>query len=142
VEVKIPPTRGKTERPRALAEALMEYGFDLVSGGTDNHLILIDLTGKGITGLDAERSLGEAGIVANKNAVPYDKKGPKITSGLRLGTPALTTRGMKETEIRQIAGLINDILRAPLNEAVLKRVRGAVLEICEAFPIYPHLHAS
>jgi len=127
---------------RALAEALMEYGFDLVSGGTDNHLILIDLTGKGITGLDAERSLGEAGIVANKNAVPYDKKGPKITSGLRLGTPALTTRGMKETEIRQIAGLINDILRAPLNEAVLKRVRGAVLEICEAFPIYPHLHAS
>jgi len=127
---------------RVLAEELVGYGFDLVSGGTDNHLLLIDLTAKGITGLDAEQSLGEAGIVANKNAVPFDKKGPKITSGLRLGTPALTTRGIKEAEIRQIARLINDILGAPANENVLRRVQGVVSEICKAFPIYPYLDAS
>jgi glycine hydroxymethyltransferase len=127
---------------RVLAEALMAYGFKLVSGGTDNHLILIDLTQKGITGLLAEQALGEAGIVANKNTVPFDKKGPKITSGLRLGTPALTTRGMKENEIQQIAGLINDILSAPESEAVLQRVQGVISEICEAFPIYPYLDAS
>jgi len=127
---------------KVLGEELMEYGFDLVSGGTDNHLLLIDLTDKNITGLDAERALVEAGIVANKNAVPFDKRGPKITSGLRLGTPALTTRGMKEPEIRQIAGLIKDILSAPENETVLRRVQGIVAEICEAFPIYPYLHAS
>ena len=124
-----------------LAEALTGYGLDLVSGGTDNHLLLIDLTAKGITGLDAERSLGEAGIVTNKNAVPFDKKGPKITSGLRLGTPALTTRGMKESEILKIAALINDILSAPSSETVLRRVKGVVSELCEEFPIYPYLHA-
>ena len=128
------------QNAEVLGEGLMAYGFDLVSGGTDNHLILIDLTRKGITGLDAERALGEAGIVANKNAVPFDKKGPKITSGLRLGTPALTTRGMKEPEIQRIAGIINDILSAPLNDAVLRRARGVVTEICGAFPIYPYLH--
>ena len=125
-----------------LAEELTGYGYNLVSGGTDNHLVLIDLTEKGITGLHAEQTLGEAGIVANKNAVPFDKKGPKITSGLRLGTPALTTRGLKENEIRQIAGLINQILSAPESETVLERVRGVVSEICEAFPIYPYLDAS
>lgn len=125
-----------------LAEELMAYGFNLVSGGTDNHLILIDLTDKGITGLDAEQALGQAGIVANKNAVPFDKKGPKITSGLRLGTPALTTRGMKESEIQRIAGLINDILSAPESESVLQRVQGDISEICEAFPIYPYLDSS
>jgi len=125
-----------------LAEELTGYGYNLVSGGTDNHLVLIDLTEKGITGLHAEQTLGEAGIVANKNAVPFDKKGPKITSGLRLGTPALTTRGLKEEEIRQIAELINQILSAPESEGVLERVRGVVSEICEAFPIYPYLNAS
>ena len=124
---------------RVLAETLMAHGYHLVSGGTDNHLILIDLTEKGITGLDAERVLGEAGIVANKNAVPFDKKGPKITSGLRLGTPALTTRGMKENEIRKIAELINDVLSTPGSASVLERVKGVIAEICEAFPIYPYL---
>ena len=127
---------------RVLAEVLLEYGFDLVTGGTDNHLVLIDLTNKGISGLDAERALNEAGIVSNKNAVPFDKRGPKITSGLRLGTPALTTRGLKEAEIRRIGGLINDILNAPENETVLRRVHGDVIELCQAFPIYPYLHAS
>ena len=126
---------------RVLSEELVNYGFDLISGGTDNHLLLIDLTAKGITGLDAERFLGEAGIVANKNAVPFDKKGPKITSGLRLGTPAVTTRGIKEAEIRQIAGFINDILSAPESEAVLLRVQGAISEICKTFPIYSFLHS-
>jgi glycine hydroxymethyltransferase len=125
-----------------LAESLLEYGFNLVTGGTDNHLVLIDLTNKGISGLDAERALNEAGIVSNKNAVPFDKRGPKITSGLRLGTPALTTRGLKEPEIRRIATLINDILSAPEDDTVLRRVQGDVFEICGAFPIYPYLHAS
>ncbi len=124
-----------------LAEELMGHGYNLVSGGTDNHLILIDLTEKRITGLQAEQALGAAGIVANKNAVPFDKKGPKITSGLRLGTPALTTRGIKEKEIRQIAGLINQILSAPESEVFSERVGGMVSEICEAFPIYPYLGA-
>ena len=127
---------------RALAEALMGYGFDLISGGTDNHLILIDLTARDISGLDAERALGEAGIVANKNTVPFDKKGPKITSGLRLGTPALTTRGMKESEIQQIAELINDILSVPSSESVLGRAQGAISDLCEKFPIYPYLNIS
>ncbi|EFK05593.1 glycine hydroxymethyltransferase, partial [delta proteobacterium NaphS2] len=127
---------------RVLAEALMDYGFDLVTGGTDNHLILVDLTGKGITGLDAERALGQAGIVANKNAIPFDTKGPKITSGVRLGTPALTTRGMKTEEMRVIAGLINDILISPSNESVIERVHDAVMEICHAFPVYPFLQPS
>ena len=127
---------------RVLAEALMEYGFDLVTGGTDNHLILMDLTGKGITGLDAERALGQAGIVANKNAIPFDTKGPKITSGVRLGTPALTTRGMTAEEMRVIAGLINDVLISPSNEAVIEKVHDVVLEMCHAFPIYPYLQPS
>ena len=127
---------------RVLAEALMEFGFDLVTGGTDNHLILMDLTRKGITGLDAERALGQAGIVANKNAIPFDTKGPKITSGVRLGTPALTTRGMKAEEMRVIAGLINDVLMSPLNESVTAKVHEVVLEMCRAFPVYPYLQTS
>lgn len=121
---------------RVLADEILGYGFDLVSGGTDNHLILIDLTTKGITGLDAERLLGNAGIVANKNSIPFDKKGPKITSGLRLGTPALTTRGMKEAEIKQIAALIRDILENPDSADTLKRTRSAVADLCDSFPIY------
>ena len=98
---------------KVLGEELKKYGFDLVSGGTDNHLLLIDLTEKGISGMDAENSLVSSGIVVNKNTVPFDKRGPRITSGLRLGTPALTTRGMKEPEIREIAGFIRDVLEAP-----------------------------
>jgi glycine hydroxymethyltransferase len=121
---------------KVLADEILGYGFDLVSGGTDNHLILIDLTTKGITGLDAERLLGDAGIVANKNTIPFDKMGPKITSGLRLGTPALTTRGMKETEIKQIAALIRDTLEKPDAGDTLKRTKGVVADLCDSFPIY------
>ena len=124
---------------QALAEELKRHGFDLVSGGTDNHLLLINLTGKGITGIDAENSLVRSGIVVNKNTIPFDKRGPRVTSGLRLGTPALTTRGMKEPEIREIAAFIRDILNDPGSESVRDRVRGKVLELCESYPIYPQL---
>ena len=124
---------------KALAEDLVSLGFDLISGGTDNHLILMDLTRKGITGKDAENALWKAGIVANKNSIPLDKRGPKVTSGLRLGTPALTTRGMKETEMRIIAGLIGTVLGKPDSERKLLDVREAVSDLCRRFPIYEHL---
>ncbi|MFO7601061.1 MAG: serine hydroxymethyltransferase [Candidatus Desulfacyla sp.] len=119
-----------------LAEELIECGFELVSGGTDTHLVLIDLTAKGITGLEAERSLANAGIVANKNSIPFDKRGPKVTSGLRLGTPALTTRGMKGPEVRQISRLIKDLLENPEDAQILERTQGIVSDLCNNFPIY------
>jgi len=124
---------------KILADELMAGGFDLISKGTDNHLILIDLTEKGITGLEAERALGQAGIVVNKNRVPFDKRGPQVTSGLRIGTPALTSRGMKEAEMRTIAGLIKQVLEKPENEGVLKKTRSAVSELCGRFPVYDFL---
>ena len=127
---------------RALAEALMDDGFDLVTAGTDNHLLLMDLTRRGVTGLEAERALGRAGIVANKNAVPGDRHGPKITSGLRLGTPALTTRGMKEAEMGIAAELIREVLDGPDNEAVLEKVKKRVLELCRRFPVYTYLNGE
>ncbi len=119
-----------------LAEQLMEMGFDLVSGGTDNHLILIDLTSKGITGLQAEDALGRACIYSNKNTVPFDKRSPRVTSGLRIGTPALTTRGMKEPEMRIIAGLIRNILEKPGDEDVIRDASNTARELCSEFPIY------
>jgi glycine hydroxymethyltransferase len=121
---------------RTLADEMMGFGYDLVSGGTDNHLILIDLTSKGITGLEAETALGEAGIYANKNTIPFDKKSPQVTSGLRIGTPALSTRGMKEQEMKFIAGLINRILEKPSDEIAIRNTRSTVKELCEKFPIY------
>ena len=124
---------------RVLAEELMGLGFDLVTGGTDNHLILIDLTRKGITGKEAEGALGQAGIVVNKNSVPFDKRGPRITSGLRLGTPAMTTRGMKEDEMKIIAGFIRKVLENPGSDNILTEVREAVLDLCSGFPIYQHM---
>jgi glycine hydroxymethyltransferase len=123
---------------KVLADELMTLGFDLISGGTDNHLVLVDLTHKGITGLEAEQRLGKAGIVANKNTIPFDKRGPKVTSGLRLGTPALTTRGIKEAEIKVIAGLIGRILDRPDNEKVMLDVKETVLNLCASFPVYKH----
>jgi glycine hydroxymethyltransferase len=127
---------------RVLAEELMGHGFDLISGGTDNHLILIDLTSKGITGLDAENALGKTGIVVNKNTIPFDKRGPQVTSGLRIGTPALTTRGMKEPEMKIIAALIKGVLEDPNNGKILRETRSAVTELCERFPIYEYLNKS
>ena len=124
---------------KVLSEELMNAGFDLVSNGTDNHLILIDLTERGLTGLEAERALGQAGIVVNKNTVPFDKRGPQITSGLRIGTPALTTRGMKEEEMKVIAGLIRKVIEDPDNERGLQEVRSVVSELCSRFSIYGFL---
>jgi glycine hydroxymethyltransferase len=124
---------------RTLAGEMMGFGYDLVSGGTDNHLILIDLTSKGITGLEAETALGRAGIYANKNTIPFDKKNPQVTSGLRIGTPALSTRGMKEQEMKLIAGLINSVLENPADENIIKNTRSTVKELCQLFPIYDFL---
>jgi glycine hydroxymethyltransferase len=121
---------------RTLADEMMGFGYDLVSGGTDNHLMLIDLTSKGITGLEAETALGKAGIYANKNTIPFDKKNPQVTSGLRIGTPAISTRGMKEQEMKQIAGLINGVLKNPADENIIKNTRSTVKELCQRFPIY------
>lgn len=127
---------------KVLAEEMLRLGFDLVSGGTDNHLILIDLTSREITGLEAEISLGEAGIYVNKNTIPFEKRSPQVTSGLRIGTPALTTRGMKEDEMKIIAGLINRVLENPRDEKVLKDTRSAVEELCRGFPIYRNLPSN
>lgn len=122
---------------RALAEALTEGGVRLVSGGTDNHLILIDLTDKGLTGKEVEAALDRAGITTNKNGIPFDTQGPMVTSGIRLGTPALTTRGMKEGEMKTVGRLITTIIGDIANEDLIRNVRGEVTALCEAFPLYP-----
>lgn len=120
---------------KVLAQHLMENGIELVSGGTDNHMMLVDLTPMGITGKAAENALGQAGITVNKNAVPFDKLGPAVTSGFRIGTPALTTRGMRAEEMIKIAGLIVEVLRNIEHAHVIERVKGKTRELCEAFPI-------
>lgn len=122
---------------QALAETLMAEGFRLVSGGTDNHLMLVDLTNQGITGKDAQETLDRAGITANKNGIPFDTQGPMVTSGIRLGTPALTTRGMKEEEMRLVARLIAATLKDIRNEDRVNEVKEAVTALCERFPLYP-----
>jgi glycine hydroxymethyltransferase len=125
---------------RALGEGLMARGFRLVSGGTDNHLVLVDLRDRGeLTGKDAEHALEAAGITVNKNTVPGEPRSPFVTSGLRIGTPALTTRGMGEAEMRQVADWIAEVLEAPASEAVRTRVRGQVRELAGRFPLYPEL---
>ena len=121
---------------RVLGEELMSRGLELVSGGTDNHLLMVDLTETGLTGVEAEDALAKAGIVVNKNSVPYDKRGPKVTSGIRLGTPALTTRDMKENELRGIAQWIVSVLEKPDDEKVLRDVRGMVDALCLQFPLH------
>jgi len=124
---------------KALAEELMRLGYRLVSGGTDNHLMLVDLRSKGITGKLAEETLDKAGITVNKNTIPYDPEKPFITSGIRLGTPAVTTRGMKEPEMRKIAQLIDTALRNHDNEKVLEKVKTEVHELTKSFPLYKDL---
>jgi glycine hydroxymethyltransferase len=121
---------------RAMAATLMERGYRIVSGGTDNHLFLVDLIDKDITGKDADAALGRANITVNKNAVPNDPRSPFVTSGLRMGTPAITTRGFGEGECRNLAGWIADVLDDVENEEVIRRVRGQVLELCARFPVY------
>jgi glycine hydroxymethyltransferase len=121
---------------QALAAALMAEGFHIISGGTDNHLMLVDLRGKGVTGKAAQQALDLANITCNKNAVPFDDKSPLITSGIRLGTPALTTRGMREPEMQEVASLITRVIAAPEDEAVLAAVKADVVALTSRFPIH------
>jgi glycine hydroxymethyltransferase len=119
---------------RAMAEALIERGFELVSGGTDNHLLLVDLTNKNVPGRKAARALDRAGIVCNCNSIPFDTRKPFDPSGIRLGTPAVTSRGMREPEMRQIAAWIDQVVGDPDNEALLGRIAGEVAALCDSHP--------
>jgi glycine hydroxymethyltransferase len=119
-----------------LAEVLIGYGFNLVSGGTDNHLLLINLCNKNITGLQAEVLLDEVGMTVNKNSVPLDPQGPKVTSGIRIGTPAVTSRGLREQEMEIIGRAINCALSFPGDTGKLDDAREAVRQLCQAFPLY------
>jgi glycine hydroxymethyltransferase len=121
---------------KALAEALSSEGFRIVSGGTDNHLMLVDVFVRGLTGVQAEKALERAAITVNKNAIPFDTQPPMKASGIRIGTPALTTRGMKEDEMRVIAGWISEVLADHENESLQASVRERVKELCQRFPIY------
>jgi glycine hydroxymethyltransferase len=122
-----------------LASALSRSGFRLVSGGTDNHLMLVDVFSKGITGKAAEAALGKAGITVNKNAIPFDQNPPMVASGVRIGTPAITTRGMREPEMDQIGELIARVLSAPDDERAIGMVKDEVERLCRKFPLYPEL---
>jgi glycine hydroxymethyltransferase len=121
---------------RALAAALQSRGYRIVSGGTENHLFLVDLIGREYTGKDADAALGRAYITVNKNAVPNDPRPPFVTSGLRIGTPAITTRGFGEEECIQVGGLIADVLDGMGEESEIERVRNAVVALCSRFPVY------
>lgn len=125
------------ENARTLAQQLQSAGLPLVSGGTDNHLMLADLTEWEITGKEAEAALGRAGITVNKNAVPFDRRGPDVTSGIRIGTPYVTSRGMGPEQMKQIADVIIDILKHPDDQAVVQRCREQVSALCDAFGLYP-----
>ncbi len=127
---------------RALAEVLKTNGFRLISGGTDNHLILVDLSGHGLTGAEAEEALEKAGITVNKNAIPFDPLPPRVTSGIRIGTPAVTTRGLREKEIEEVGEWIVAVLNNHKDEALLKEIRQKVRRLCEEFPLYQELKAS
>jgi len=122
---------------RAMADVFISRGYDIVSGGTDNHLLLISLVANGITGKAADEALGKAHITVNKNAVPNDPQSPFVTSGIRVGTPAPTTRGFKENEVKLIAELMCDVLDNIDNEAVISDVRNQVTQLCARFPVYP-----
>jgi glycine hydroxymethyltransferase len=119
---------------KVLAEELAHGGFKIVSGGTDTHLMLVDVWSKGVSGKTAEQALDAAGITVNKNMIPFDTRAPLDPSGIRVGTPALTTRGMREAEMRQIAGWMGEVLAAPSDKGVQERVRGKVREMCQQFP--------
>jgi glycine hydroxymethyltransferase len=129
------------DNARTMCKVLTARGYKIVSGGTDNHLFLVDLIEKGITGKDADAALGEANITVNKNAVPNDPRPPAITSGLRMGTPAATTRGFGTQEITALSGWIADILDRMGDQSVVDRVRGDVLALCKRFPVYAPVQA-
>jgi len=121
---------------QAMADELKNQGFRLVSGGTDTHLMLVDLTAKGVTGKEAQEALDHAAITVNKNGIPFDTKGPQITSGIRIGTPAVTTRGMKENDMRQIASFIADVIANINNETKIQTIAAEVKAFCARFPLY------
>ena len=127
------------DNAKSMAEEFLSRGYHLVSGGTDTHLVLIDLTQKGITGKKAENTLEKVGITVNKNMVPFDQKSPFVTSGIRIGTPAVTTRGMKEDEIKTIVALIDKVISSPDSEYLLSTVMSEVLDLCRDFPLYRDL---
>jgi glycine hydroxymethyltransferase len=127
---------------KVLAQTLAEEGFRIISGGTDTHLMLVDVFSKGMLGSEAEKALGDAGITVNKNAIPFDTNPPMKPSGVRIGTPALTTRGMKEGEMRQVGRWIAEALLHRADASVASKVRGQVLELCEAFPLYAERRAK
>lgn len=122
---------------KALADGLLAAGLKLVTGGTDNHLVLVDLSEREITGKDAEIALDHAGITVNKNTVPNEKRSPFVTSGVRIGTPALTTRGMKESEMKIVAGWIAEVLKSSTDSSALNRIKAQVRELCQSYPLYP-----
>jgi glycine hydroxymethyltransferase len=121
---------------KTLSDSLMAHGVKLVSNGTDNHMMLVDLTSLDITGKDAETALGRSGITVNKNSIPFETRSPQVTSGIRIGTPAITTRGMKAPEMAKVADLIVEVLKKPFDESVIAQTRQKVHELCLAFPIY------
>ncbi|MEP7083540.1 MAG: serine hydroxymethyltransferase, partial [Betaproteobacteria bacterium] len=124
------------DNARVMAKVLQERGVRVVSGGTDSHMMLVDLRAKGITGKVAEAALGRAQITVNKNAIPNDPEKPMVTSGIRIGSPAMTTRGFQETEAELVAHLIVDVLEAPADEANISRVTGKVKALTAQFPVY------
>ena len=126
--------RAVLENARVLAAELQQHGLRLISGGTDNHLILVDLTSTGITGIIAQEALEAAGILVNKNAIPGETRSPQITSGIRLGTPAVTTRGFGQKEMKQIAAFIIKVLSDPKDKKIQKEISGLVVDICSRFP--------
>jgi len=126
---------------KVLAETLAAEGFRIISGGTDTHLMLVDVFSKGMLGSEAEKALGDAAITVNKNAIPFDTNPPMKPSGIRIGTPALTTRGMKENEMRQVGRWISEVLHNRTDSAVLAKVRKQVLGLSEAFSLYPERRA-
>ncbi|EFL3919818.1 serine hydroxymethyltransferase [Escherichia coli] len=121
---------------KAMVEVFLERGYKVVSGGTDNHLFLVDLVDKKLTGKEADAALGRANITVNKNSVPNDPKSPFVTSGIRVGTPAITRRGFKEAEAKELAGWMCDVLDSINDEAVIERIKGKVLDICARYPVY------
>ncbi|MBC0339350.1 serine hydroxymethyltransferase [Escherichia coli] len=121
---------------KAMVEVFLERGYKVVSGGTDNHLFLVDLVDKNLTGKEADAALGRANITVNKNSVPNDPKSPFVTSGIRVGTPAITRRGLKEAEAKELAGWMCDVLDSINDEAVIERIKGKVLDICARYPVY------
>jgi len=127
------------DNAQAMADALLELNYDLVSGGTDTHVILVDLTKRGISGKAAENALEKAGITVNKNMVPFDQKSPFVTSGIRVGTPAVTTRGMGIDEMKGIANMINRVISSHENDELITQVKGEVSELCSRFPLYTDL---